>query len=175
MRRALSRCGFEPLRCLVLSLAGETMRRRDFITLIGSVAVCPMAARAQQSPQARRVGVLVGGVETDPDLAARLVAFQKALQELGWSPGTNLQADVRFGVGDDNLSQKANELIGLRPDVVFAMSSSSVATLRKVTRSVMPRRAAKSGSVSTPPTDCIRRGSRSRRLGICAESRTPWW
>jgi putative ABC transport system substrate-binding protein len=113
------------------------MRRRDFITILGiAAAIWTHAAHAQQDLRARRIGVLVGGVETDPEMTARLTAFQKALQGLGWSPGTNLHVDVRFGVGDDNLRERANELIGLRPDVVLAISAGSVVALRKVTRSV---------------------------------------
>jgi len=112
------------------------MRRRDFITLVGGVVAWPLAAQAQQGPQVRRVGVLVGGVETDVEMAARLAAFREALQGLGWSSGTNLQFDIRFGVGNDSLREKAIELIGLKPDVVLAITAVSVIALRKVTRSV---------------------------------------
>ena len=112
------------------------MRRREFITLIGSVGACPPSAWAQQGSQVRRVAVLVGGVETDQEMAARLAAFREALQGLGWSSGTNLRVDVRFGVGDDSLREKATELIGLTPDVVLAITAVSVVALRKVARSV---------------------------------------
>ena len=112
------------------------MRRRDFITRVGGVVAWPLAAQAQQGPQVRRVGVLVGGVETDVEMAARLAAFREALQGLGWSSGTNLQFDIRFGVGNDSLREKATELIGLKPDVVLAITAVSVIALRKVTRSV---------------------------------------
>ena len=113
------------------------MRRREFVTLIGGAFVAwPLAAQAQQGPQVRRVGVLVGGVETDVEMAARLAAFREALQGLGWSSGTNLQFDIRFGVGNDSLREKAIELIGLKPDVVLAITAVSVIALRKVTRSV---------------------------------------
>ena len=110
------------------------MRRREFITLVGGAAISPLAARAQQGP--RHVGVLVDGVETDAEMAARLATFQNALKGLGWTPGTNLRIDVRFGVGDDSLREKAKELVGLTPDIVLAMAPPSVIALRKVTRSI---------------------------------------
>jgi len=112
------------------------MRRREFITLLGSAAISPIAARAQQSLQVRHVGVLAAGEGTDKEIAARLAAFQNALKELGWSPGTNLQVDVRFGVTDDSLREKAKELVGLTPDIVLAMAPPSVIALRKVTHSI---------------------------------------
>jgi len=110
------------------------MRRREFITLVGGAAISPLAARAQQGP--RHVGVLVDGVETDAEMAARLATFQNALKGLGWTPGTNLRIDVRFGVGDDSLREKAKELVGLTPDIVLAMAPPSVIALRKITHSI---------------------------------------
>src|SRR5262249_2170021 len=116
--------------------AGTTMRRRDFITLVGGVATWPLVVQAQQGPQTRRIGVLVPGLDTDAEMAARVAAFQNAMQGLGWSPGTNLQVDVRFGAGDDNLRERAKELVGLAPDVVLATSPPSVVARQKVSRSV---------------------------------------
>src|SRR5215472_16955956 len=112
------------------------MRRREFITLIGGAAAWPLVVRAQQGPQKRRIGMLVPGLDTDAEMAARVAAFQNAMQGLGWNPGTNLQVDVRYGTGDDDLRERAKELVGLAPDVVLAMSPPSVVALQKVSRSV---------------------------------------
>jgi hypothetical protein len=62
------------------------MRRREFITVIGSAAAWPVAARAQQPDRVRRVGVLVPGANSDPDQQFRLKVFEDMLQELGWRP-----------------------------------------------------------------------------------------
>jgi ABC-type uncharacterized transport system substrate-binding protein len=67
---------------------------------------------------------------------ARLAAFRKALQDLGRTPGANLQVDIRFGVDNDDLREKAKVLVGLAPDVVLAMAPPSVIALRKVTHTV---------------------------------------
>jgi putative tryptophan/tyrosine transport system substrate-binding protein len=113
------------------------MRRREFITLLGGAAVAwPVAVRAQQSEQVRRIGMLVNGPETDAEVAARIAAFRKALQDFGWIPGTNLRVDIRFGVDNEELREKAKELVGLAPDVVWAIATPSVMALRRVTRTV---------------------------------------
>ena len=70
--------------------------RRDFITLLGGAASWPLAARAQQGQRMRRIGVLVAGVETSPNVPA----FVQALADLGWTDGRNMRMDVRW-YGDD--------------------------------------------------------------------------
>lgn len=112
------------------------MLRREFIALLGSAPAWPLAARAQQGEQGHRIGVLMNGLENDAEIVARLAAFRKALQELGWPPGANLRVDVRFGTSNDDLREKAKELIGLAPDVVLAMAPPSVMALIKVNRTV---------------------------------------
>jgi hypothetical protein len=97
------------------------MRRREFITLIGASAAWPLAGRAQQGDQMRRVGVLIGIAANDPDAQTRLAAFVQNLQQLGWTDGRNVRIDYRWGGGDaDRVRKYAAELLALRPDVVFA-------------------------------------------------------
>lgn len=70
------------------------MRRREFITLIGGAAAAwPLAARAQQPNQMRRIGVLMGGGQKD---SANVTAFFSRMEQLGWKPEANLHADVRW-------------------------------------------------------------------------------
>jgi putative ABC transport system substrate-binding protein len=79
------------------------MRRREFITGLGSAAVAwPVVARAQQPERVRRIGVLMPGDETDPEMHLRYSAFTQALADLGWTDGRNVRMDLRWA-GDDIL------------------------------------------------------------------------
>ena len=90
------------------------MRRREFITLLGGVAVSwPVAAEAQQPPM-RRIGVLMNRAADDPDAQARITAFRQRLQQLGWTDGSNIQIDTRWGEDDVDRERKgAAELVAL--------------------------------------------------------------
>ena len=73
------------------------MRRRDFIkAIVGSAAVWPLAARAQQGERVRRIGVIHSGAAEDPNINARNTAFLQTLQQLGWTDGRNVRIDVRW-------------------------------------------------------------------------------
>ena len=75
----------------------EQMKRREFIRLLGGTVTWPLAARAQQSDRARRIGVLMNLAVDDPEGQARLAAFAYALKELGWSEDRNLRIETRWG------------------------------------------------------------------------------
>jgi putative tryptophan/tyrosine transport system substrate-binding protein len=114
------------------------MQRREFITLLGGAMVAwPLAARAQQTDRMRRVGVLMGISESDPETQARLIAFRQTLQALGWTDGGNLRVDYRQLPDDpDRFRTVAAELVGLAPDVILAYGPPAVAALRRETRSI---------------------------------------
>jgi DNA-binding LacI/PurR family transcriptional regulator len=61
------------------------MKRREFITLLGGTAAWPLAARAQQGEGVKRIGVLMGTSEDDPETSARLAAFRQGLARRGWA------------------------------------------------------------------------------------------
>ncbi|MGB6996743.1 MAG: ABC transporter substrate-binding protein [Pseudolabrys sp.] len=113
------------------------MRRREFITLIGSAAAVPLVARAQPSESMRRVGVLMSTAADDREGQARIAAFRQGLQKLGWIEGQNVRLDIRWGGGDADLDRRfAAELVALTPDVILATASSTVAALQGATRTV---------------------------------------
>jgi hypothetical protein len=110
--------------------------RRDLIALLGGTAVSwPVGARAQQQERVRRVGV-VSIAENDPEGQTRLAVF-KAMQQLGWSEGRNLQIIPRWGAGEaDSIRRYAAELVALAPDVILATGSATVGPLLQATRTV---------------------------------------
>jgi putative tryptophan/tyrosine transport system substrate-binding protein len=113
------------------------VKRREFITMLGSAAAWPTVARAQQPERVRRISVLQGGAADDPELQAGYVAFQQGLQQLGWTDGQNVRIDRRLGAGDiDNIRKHAAELIALAPDVILAGGSSATALVLQATRTV---------------------------------------
>ena len=71
--------------------------RREFITLLGGAAAWPVAARAQPSDRMRHIGVLMNTAADDPEGKARNAAFERGLQELGWTDGRNVRIDYRWG------------------------------------------------------------------------------
>jgi ABC-type uncharacterized transport system substrate-binding protein len=113
------------------------VRRRDFITLLSSAPVWPLAARAQQPERMRRIGVLTGVAADDPEGQTRIAAFLQGLQQLGRTDGHNLQIDYRWAAGSaDDLHKYAAELVALAPEVIFAAGGTSLGALLRVTRTV---------------------------------------
>lgn len=117
---------------------GANMRRREFITLLGGASAgWPLAARAQQNAQLRRIGVLMNLSSDDPGGQAGVAAFQQELQRLGRSAGSNLQIDVRWGANNvERQRGYAAELAALAPDVILACGTVSVLALQQVTHTL---------------------------------------
>jgi putative ABC transport system substrate-binding protein len=113
------------------------MRRREFITLVGSAAVWPLAAHAQQGERMRRVGVLMGISASDPDYQRYVSAFTQELQNLGWRDGNNLHLEYRFAVGEAGFAQAfAKELVEQHPDVIVAHTTPIVTALMRETHTI---------------------------------------
>src|SRR5262245_47141137 len=73
------------------------MRRREFIALLGGAAAWPLAARAQQGEQVRRIGALAGGTGGE---RPEFTAFRQGLNQLGWRDGGNVRIEYRWGSGN---------------------------------------------------------------------------
>jgi putative ABC transport system substrate-binding protein len=113
------------------------MLRRDFITLLGGAATWPVAARAQRAAGVRRIGVLLGYVESDPRAQSYLKSFVQSLEETGWTDGRNLRIEVRWGGADAaNNEKSAKELVELQPDVIVSNATPATAALQRETRTI---------------------------------------
>jgi putative ABC transport system substrate-binding protein len=112
------------------------MRRREFIAGLGATA-WPVVAHAQPADRVRRIGVLMGLNETDPEGKLRYSAFMQALADLGWTDGRNVRIDLRWGSGDINqIRAFAQELVGLQPDIVVTNATPSTIAVQRETRTV---------------------------------------
>src|SRR5262245_8488444 len=117
------------------------MRRRTFITGLGSVAITPIHGWAQQSKadnRVRRIGFLLGATEErDAESKTRIAAFRQGLQTLGWKEGHNILIDFRFGAGDLNrIQSQVIDLVDSNPDLIVANGSPVIAALKRSTNSI---------------------------------------
>jgi putative tryptophan/tyrosine transport system substrate-binding protein len=111
------------------------MRRREFITLIGSAAAAwPLAGRAQTS---RRLGILTAASAQSARARGLFDVFTQALRGHGWIEGQNISFEYRFGEGKvDVLAKLAEELVQMRVDVIFADSTQATSAARNATQTV---------------------------------------
>src|SRR6516164_663266 len=107
------------------------MRRRAFITLIGSAAVWPLGVRAQRSERLRRIGLLVvEGLEP-------IGPFREALSELGYVEGRNIQIVTRSAQGQESrLPQLATDLVRDHVDVIVAVQTPAAHAAKNATRDI---------------------------------------
>jgi ABC-type uncharacterized transport system substrate-binding protein len=107
------------------------LKRREFITLLGSAAAAwPVAARAQQP---KRVGVLMNGVPANPSFREYKTAWEQQLRKLGWIDGQNLHIEYRWNEGDAARGRSyAAELVALAPDVILSSSTANLIALQRL-------------------------------------------
>jgi putative ABC transport system substrate-binding protein len=111
------------------------MKRRQFITPLGTAAAWPLAVRAQQGQRIRRIGVLMHLAADDPKGQRRVAAFH--LQEAGWAIGRNVDIEMRWAAGEaERFRRYAMEIIALTPDVILASAMPSVLAVQQATHTV---------------------------------------
>ena len=115
------------------------MNRRETITLLGGVAAWPLAAHAQQDGRVRRIGVLIGGDETDLSKTS-VSTFTQSLAGLGWTDGRNVRMDIRWhGDGSDinRIRAVSRELVGLQPDIIVTNGTfTGIVAVQRETRTI---------------------------------------
>ena len=114
------------------------MHRREFILLsLGAAVSWPLVARAQQPDRMRLVGVLMGYAENDPTAQSEVAVFRGTLAKLGWTEGSNLRIELRWGAGDaDKERTFAKELVDLRPDVILSQTTVVTDALARKTKTI---------------------------------------
>jgi putative tryptophan/tyrosine transport system substrate-binding protein len=114
------------------------MKRREFITLVGSAAASwPFAAEAQQSDRVKHVGVLFVRAQDDPEGQAHAQVFEQEMHRLGWAKEHNVRFDYRWAAGDaERIPTLAKEIVDARPDVIVCHTTAAVAALLRETRTI---------------------------------------
>jgi putative tryptophan/tyrosine transport system substrate-binding protein len=113
--------------------------RRKVVTLLGGALMAwPFAARGQQPERMRRIGVLLGYAEGDPEVRTHVAAFLDGLQKLGWTEGRNIGIDTRWAVPRDTESVQrfAKELVALQPDLLVSNTTPTTIALLQQTRTI---------------------------------------
>lgn len=111
------------------------MKRREFIALIGGMAIeWPLAAGAQQKGKLPVIGVLNPGSADTPGV----VGLYRGLRELGYAEGSNIVIERRYGDWKaDRYHELAADLVRLKVDVIVVVSTSPARAAKQAT-SIIP-------------------------------------
>ena len=110
------------------------MRRREFITLLGGVAMWPLTVHAQQ-PAMPVVGFMMAGSRAA--LRDEITAFEAGLKEMGFVEGQNLALEYRFAEGQfDRFPALASDLIHRQVSVIVASSPQGALAAKRATKTI---------------------------------------
>src|SRR5262245_34464685 len=149
------------------------MRRREFITLVGGAAACPLSAPAQQA--AMPVVVFLSVVQIPVHLVE---AFRRGLSEIGYIEGQNVAFEYRTATGEyDRFRTIADDLVRRQVAVIFATGGTAAALAAKSATSTTPVVFYMGGDpvkqgARHEPKPAGRKPHRPGMAGVCAGSET---
>src|SRR6516165_161435 len=109
-----------------------TMRRREFITLIGGAVAWPLAARAQQRGKLPTIGFL--GSTTASIASQWVVVFVQRLRELGWIEGHTGAIEYRWAEGrKERADELSAELVQLKVDLIMTYGTQCALAAKQAT------------------------------------------
>jgi putative ABC transport system substrate-binding protein len=114
----------------------DHLKRREFITLLGSAAAAwPLGARAQSSGKVYRIGFL--GVTSHTEYRRQVDAVHTGLRRLGYEEGKNIAIHYRWAEGRyDRLPELAAELVKFNVDVIVTHSTPGTRAAKQATSSI---------------------------------------
>ena len=111
------------------------LKRRDFISALGSVVTWPIMAGAQQAGKPRTIGFM--GTTTPSVWQPWTAAFVQRLRELGWIEGRTVAIEYRFAEGrNERMADIAAEFVRLKVDVIVTYSTSAVIAAKEATAAI---------------------------------------
>jgi putative ABC transport system substrate-binding protein len=106
------------------------------LLLSGAIAASSTETAAQQGDRTRRIAVLMGIGENDPEAKPRREALENGFEELGWT-GNRIHLDYRWTGGDvDRTRRFAREIVELKPDAIVVHSTPAVKELHQLTSTI---------------------------------------
>ena len=116
----------------------DRLKRRAFIAALGGAACVAARGAGAAAERMRRIGVLMGYPESDPEAQAFIAAFRNELQKFGWTEGRNTRIDTRWATPTevDLMQQFAKELVALQPDLILSSTTPATTALLQQTRTV---------------------------------------
>ena len=112
------------------------MKRREFVTLIGSAAFAQVfrpVARAQETGRTYQLGIIYGGSRETP----RIAAFFDELKLLGFAEGKNLNvARGGFNLRNDQYAEYARTLVKSNPDVIFSVGDAPTLAAKEANQTI---------------------------------------
>jgi putative ABC transport system substrate-binding protein len=112
---------------------GATMRRREFIVLLGSTAVWPAGAGAEPTDRVRHIGVVNLGAGRTPASDGLL----EGMRDRGYTEGRNFVVDWRFAEGKlERLPELVTDLVRLKVDIILLTTAAVVPFAQQATTTI---------------------------------------